>query len=193
MTPWLVLMAEMCLHRTRADQVRPVFEALRRIAPTPERMVEREAEALEAMRGLGLHWRAENVVAVANALVEDLDGRVPDTELGLRALPGVGDYVAQAVLCFAFGRRAVLMDTNTSRIVGRYDRHSETRRWQLRLDLYALAGPRGPDAEFNYALLDLGALICRAGTPRCELCPVAEGCATFQGRPPAPQLELGTT
>lgn len=126
------------------------------------------------MRNLGLRWRAENIIAVARALVDDFDGRVPDTELELRALPGVGDYVAQAVLCFGFARRAVLLDTNTSRIVGRYGRHQDTRRWQLRLDLYGLAGSRGPDAEFNYALLDLGALICRAGTPRCEICPLSD-------------------
>jgi DNA (cytosine-5)-methyltransferase 1 len=188
--PWRVLMAEMCLHRTRADQVVPVFEALCRLAPTPGKMVEREGEALAAMRSLGLRWRAENIIAVARALVEDFDGRVPDTELELRALPGVGDYVAQAVLCFGFARRAVLLDTNTSRIVGRYGRHQDTRRWQLRLDLYGLAGSRGPDAEFNYALLDLGALICRAGAPRCEICPLSDDCATFGDRPPAPQLEL---
>ena len=56
------------------------------------------------MRSLGLRWRAENIIAVARALVDDFDGRVPDTELELRALPGVGDYVAQAVLCFGFGQ-----------------------------------------------------------------------------------------
>jgi A/G-specific adenine glycosylase len=153
-------------------------------------MVASEADALDAMQSLGLRWRAENIIAVARALLDDFGGVVPDTELELRSLPGVGDYVAQAVLCFAFDRRAVLMDTNTSRIVGRYQRHTDTRRWQLRLDLYGLAGPRGPDAEFNYALLDLGALICRAGSPRCEVCPVAENCATRQDRPPARQLEL---
>ena len=65
-------MAEMCLHRTRADQVAPVFEALCRIAPTPAAMVEHEEEALEAMRSLGLRWRAENVIEVARALIDRL-------------------------------------------------------------------------------------------------------------------------
>src|SRR6185437_8024556 len=62
--PWHVLMAEMCLHRTRADQVRPVFEALRRLAPTPRDMVEHADEALAAMQSLGLRWRAENIIKV---------------------------------------------------------------------------------------------------------------------------------
>jgi A/G-specific adenine glycosylase len=96
-------------------------------------------------------------------------------------LPGVGDYVAQAVLCFAFGRRAVLLDTNTMRVVGRLKERESTRRWQLRLDLYRISGSTGPDAEFNYGLLDLGALVCRAGKPRCDVCPLRTGCATGAG------------
>jgi DNA (cytosine-5)-methyltransferase 1 len=190
MNPWLVLMAEMCLHRTRADQVAPVFEELRKLAPTPAEMLAHETEALAAMRSLGLRWRAENVIEVARALLADFDGRVPGSELELRSLPGVGDYVAQAVLCFAFGRRAVLVDTNTARITGRVFARENDRRWQLRLDLYRLAGADGPDAAFNYALLDLGALVCRAGTPRCEVCPVRSHCATGEGVAPPPQMSL---
>jgi DNA (cytosine-5)-methyltransferase 1 len=188
MSPWLVLMAEMCLHRTRADQVAPVFTELRRLAPTPARMVAEADRALEVMESLGLRWRAENVIRVAQSVVDRFGGRVPDTELELRSLPGVGDYVAQAVLCFAFGRRAVLVDTNTARITGRVFGRERPRRWQLRLDLYRLAGADGPDAAFNYALLDLGALVCRAGTPLCDQCPVRSHCATGEGADPPPDL-----
>jgi DNA (cytosine-5)-methyltransferase 1 len=181
-SPWAVLMAEMCLHRTRADQVVPVFEALCRIAPTPRRMITHEPDALEAMRSLGLRWRAENIVGVARELVDRFRGRVPETEEELLSLPGVGDYVAQAVMCFAFDKAAVLMDTNTTRIASRIRGTDDTRRWQIRLDLYRLAGPQGPDAEFNYALLDLGALRCRASAPICNECPVRAHCATGSGR-----------
>ena len=110
------------------------------------------------MEGRGHHQRR-------GGAGRDHDGSVPDDELTLRSLPGVGDYVAQAVLCFGFGRRAVLVDTNTQRITARLNDRDTTRRWQIRLDLYRLAGARGPDAEFNYALLDLGALVCRAESP----------------------------
>jgi DNA (cytosine-5)-methyltransferase 1 len=190
LTPWAVLMAEMCLHRTRADQVVPVFAALRRLAPTPQAMVDNRDEALAAMRSLGLRWRAEGIIATAEALVSQYSGVVPEDELLLRSLPGVGDYVAQAVLCFGFGRRAVLVDTNTERITSRLNARESTRRWQIRLDLYRLAGARGPDAEFNYALLDLGALVCRAGRPRCEECPVRRHCAQAGGAPVPAQLSL---
>ena len=188
--PWLVLMAEMCLHRTRADQVVPVFQSLRRLAPTPEAMVDNRDEALYSMRSLGLRWRAEGIIATAAALVTEHQGAVPDDELVLRSLSGVGDYVAQAVLCFGFGRRAVLVDTNTARITARLNGRDATRRWQIRLDLYRLAGVRGPDAEFNYALLDLGALVCRAGEPRCGECPVRRHCAYGSGAPPLAQLTI---
>ena len=188
--PWHVLMAEMCLHRTRADQVVPVFERLRMVAPTPEAMLANADGALDAMRSLGLRWRAENIIKVARVLVDEFAGRVPEEELLLRSLPGVGDYVAQAVLCFGFGRRAVLLDTNTMRIVSRLDGRPDSRRWQLRLDLYRLAGSQGPDAEFNYALLDLGALVCPAGRPRCESCPVRDRCATGAGTPTVAQMQL---
>lgn len=188
--PWHVLMAEVCLHRTRADQVVPVFEALLRLAPTPEAMFDNSAAALEVMQSLGLRWRSENLVHIAETLIDLFDGEVPDDDLGLRMLPGVGDYVAQAVLCFAFDRRAVLLDTNTMRIVGRLNARESKRRWQLRLDLFQLAGPSGPDAEFNYALLDLGALVCRAGKPRCEVCPLRAGCATGADVEMPPQLTV---
>lgn len=179
--PWHVLMAEVCLHRTRAEQARPVYEALAELAPTPADMVGNAPKTRAAMRSLGLKWRAENMVRIARALVKDHNGQVPENSLELRSLPGVGDYVANAVLTFGFGRRTVIVDTNTTRIVGRVrGREDRTLRWQLRLDLHGLAGREGPDADFNYALLDLGSSVCRAGKPVCEDCPVRRHCATHR-------------
>lgn len=176
--PWRVLMAEVCLRRTRADQVVPVFEALCEIAPTPEAMIRRETEVLETMLSLGLRWRAENMVAIARALVRDHGGRVPESPEALLTLPGVGDYVAQAVLIFGFGRMGVVIDTNTQRIAARLLQRPRMKRWQVRLDLQRLAGADGSDASVNYALLDLGALVCQAGRPLCVACPVRRHCAT---------------
>jgi DNA (cytosine-5)-methyltransferase 1 len=176
--PWHVLMAEVCLHRTRADQARPVYEALAELAPTPQAMLAKPRETLDAMISLGLRWRAENIVRIARVLVDEHAGQVPADELTLRRLPGVGDYVANAVITFGFGCRAVAVDTNTERIVGRVRGREKTPRWQLRLDLHELAGRAGPDAAFNYALLDLGALVCRSGQPLCDVCPVQRNCGS---------------
>lgn len=189
-SPWSVLMAEMCLHRANAGAVADTFESLSGLAPTPGAMVAFGDGAHARLRALGLGQRAEAVIEVAKALVENFRGEVPDTELELRSLPAVGDYVAQAVLCFGFSKRAVLVDTNTARITGRLFGRADNRRWQLRLDLYRLAGSTGPDAAFNHSLLDLGALVCRVGSPRCDACPVRAHCMTGDGIAPPPQLEL---
>src|SRR5437764_13861884 len=149
-------MAEMCLRRTRADQVVPVYRRLARIASTPAALLRNAAEVRSVMRSLGLHWRGRNMVAMARAVVRRHNGRVPRTEAELKRLPGVGEYVARAVLAFAMSRPAVLLDTNTRRIVSRVKRDDKAHAWQVRLDLYELAGPQGPDAPLNYALLDLG-------------------------------------
>jgi DNA (cytosine-5)-methyltransferase 1 len=178
--PWLVLLAEMCLRRTRADQVRPVYERLIELAPDPGSLVRNADLVITAMRSLGLRWRADNLIAVARDLVAEHGGRVPASYAQLMGLPGVGDYVASAVMTFGFGRRAVLIDTNTERIVSRAKNRDIARRWQLRLDLHQLAGGPGPDAAFNYALLDLGALVCRARRPLCHECPVNQHCAAYR-------------
>lgn len=180
--PWHVLMAEMCLHRTRAGQVQAIYDSLVSLAPTPGAMIKQEDRVRETLHSLGLRWRVEKMVDVARELVTHHDGVVPDTDVALLSLPGVGDYVANAVLCFGFGRRAVLLDTNTERIVGRASERNTARRWQMRLDLYELAGRSGADAEFNYALLDLGALVCRPNEPLCGDCPVARHCALGRKR-----------
>jgi DNA (cytosine-5)-methyltransferase 1 len=188
--PWHVLMGELCLQRTRTEDVSVIFGRLKELAPTPTEMYRNDERALEAMQAMGLRARAEQLIEVARHLVNHFDGEVPESELELRALPGVGDYVAQAVLCFGFGRRALLLDTNTMRISTRINARPEDRRFQLRLDLHRLAGARGPDAEFNHALIDLGALVCRAGLPRCSACPARQRCATGLALADR-QLELG--
>ena len=178
---WSVLLAEMCLHRTRADQVSAIYSELVTIAPDPAGLLANQTQARRLLKSLGLQWRVENIVNVARVLVDVYGGEVPETREDLRGLPGVGDYVANSVLCFAFNQPSVLMDTNTERIASRVaGRDRSAPRWQLRLDLYDIAGPVGADQNFNYALLDLGALVCRSTAPRCRICPVSNECKSFQ-------------
>jgi DNA (cytosine-5)-methyltransferase 1 len=178
--PWTVLLAEMCLRRTRADQVAPIYERLIAMAPNPISMQQKADKVRELLTPLGLRWRVDNILDVANVILERHGGEVPDSREQLTSLPGVGDYVANAVLCFGYGRAAILMDTNTQRIASRVMGRDPLRRvWQTRLDLYRLAGSDGAGPDMNYALLDLGALVCRASTPRCSVCPVAAHCLTF--------------
>jgi DNA (cytosine-5)-methyltransferase 1 len=176
--PWDILLAEMLLRRTHADRVAAVYQTLVERFPHPEAVQQRADEFIALVAPLGLRWRARNIVDLASRLLEEHGGHVPDDRAALRRLPGVGDYVANAVLCFAFGKRAVLVDTNTRRVVGRVREPVAKRAdlWRMRAALYDLADAPGPDAEFNYALLDLAAVVCRPAAPACDRCPVHALC-----------------
>ena len=176
---WQVLLVEMCLHRTKADQVAQVADRLMRLGRTPNSFLD-NTEALEpALVSLGLHWRSENLRRAAEFIKNEFNGSVPDNWQELISVPGVGDYIASAVLCFAFGRPSVLLDTNTLRIARRVAGSDlKLSRWEFRLLLHDLAGADGTDIEWNQALLDLGALVCRARAPKCGHCPVRNHCAT---------------
>ena len=136
-----------------------------------------------ALASLGLYWRSKNLRAAAEFIRDRLAGRVPDNWQELVAIPGVGDYIASAVLCFAFNRASVLMDTNTQRIARRVlGENSKQPKWQLRFSLHQLAGAKGADFQWNQALLDLGALVCTARAPKCGGCPVLAHCDTGCGK-----------
>ena len=179
LNPWETLMLEMCLHRTRADQVSQVAERILHLGGTPRQFIENFEALRSTLSTLGLHWRAEKLLEAARHIEERYAGRVPDNWQELVTIPGVGDYIASAVLCFAFGQHAVLVDTNTERIARRVlGEEGERSRWRRRLALHDLAGPRGSSPEWNQALLDLGALLCTARVARCEQCPVRAHCRT---------------
>lgn len=177
--PWTVLVSEMCLRRTRADQVGRIVPDLLLRYPSPLDLLA-DPEGVHAMlTPLGLRGRTDDLIALAHALVCRHGGAVPATYEELTALPGVGPYVAGAVLCFAFHTRAVLVDTNTRRVMGRVYGTRLAKLWELRVALYDFAGAPGPDRVFNYALLDLAALVCHPRHPACHQCPIRETCQYF--------------
>jgi DNA (cytosine-5)-methyltransferase 1 len=178
--PWFIFLAEMCLRRTRADNVSEVYKQLIRIAPTPEAALRNKKQVLKVLEPLGLRWRARNVTAAAAEIVKEHNGQVPRDEESLLALTGVGSYVASAVRCFAFGAPSVLLDANTRRITARYAGVDTQSAWMTRLEIYRLSGSGGPSAEFNYALLDLGALVCSPDNPSCSKCPLRRDCVTWK-------------
>jgi DNA (cytosine-5)-methyltransferase 1 len=185
--PWHVLIGELALRRAPEGEVAAMFRRLRQAARNPRRVVADEAGIADLLRSIGLRSAVDSLLKIARDLVEQYDGRVPDDSLELRSLPGVGDYLSEAVLCFGFNRRSVLVDTNTTRVCTRLSGRDVQQRFQLRLDLHHLAGAPGPDREFNRALLDLGESLCRPTAPLCGECPVRALCAhgqeQEQGRP----------
>lgn len=182
MEPWLVLAAELGLDRLQSHESYQRFEALLELAPEPQALA-RLDDPVAALGATGFSPHAARlVVGAAEAVMELFDGRVPDEDLELRAIPGVGDSAAKTVLCFGHDRKVVPLHSAAARVATRFFGTEHRRRWQLRLDLHRLAGPEGPDASFNAAVLELGARLCTATEPNCSVCPLQDACVTGRAR-----------
>ncbi len=181
--PYRVLIAELLLQRTRADLVERLYDRFLAAYPSPHALAKAEPAETEALLGpLGFLHRSRRLPALGRALVDRHGGDVPRSKSALLALPGVGEYVANAVLTIAFGRRMPLVDPNVIRLLGRVIGHASTRArprddaalWEFVAHLLPRRGAR----EFSLALVDLGALVCRR-RPRCFECPLRSRCEAF--------------
>ncbi len=134
---------------------------------------------MAAWAGLGYYARARNLLACARVVARDLGGRFPDTEAGLRALPGVGPYTAAAIAAIAFDRPAVVVDGNVERVMARLHAVQEPLP-AAKPVLRALAAdltPAGRAGDYAQAVMDLGATVCTPRAPACGRCPWAAPCA----------------
>jgi A/G-specific adenine glycosylase len=178
--PYHILIAEVMLHRTRAIQVVPVYS--RFIERYPDIFTLSGAnrrELHENLSSLGLRWRIDLLQQMAVSLMTMFGREVPREKNELVSLPGVNDYIASAVRCFAWNLPEALIDTNTVRIAGRLCglevKESSRRNRQFREILQAMVDPERP-REYNYALLDLANQVCAKRKPGCEECPVFGYC-----------------
>lgn len=182
--PFPILLAELLLRRTQAQQVSRVFPAFLAAFPTPEALGAASKSSLRAILGsLGLEWRTDALPQLGRELTVEHGGGVPSQPTALLALTGVGPYVAAAVAIGAYGRLEVPVDTNTARVAIRFfglRTTGEPRRSPLVRDAVAeLISARRPRRSFE-GLLDFAALVCRARTPQCSVCPVRTRCAAFR-------------
>jgi A/G-specific adenine glycosylase len=189
-TPWGVLVSEVMLQQTPVARVVPAWTSWMARWPNPADLAgESTGEAVRQWDRLGYPRRALNLHAASLAIVERHDGRVPDREADLRALPGVGEYTAAAVLAFAFGRHSVVLDTNVRRVLARLIDGQQHPGPSLTAAERARAATLVPDgdaaaARWSAAVMELGALVCTANSPRCGSCPVEDLCAWVRaGRP----------
>lgn len=177
--PYRVWLAEVMLQQTTVAAVGAYFGRFVTRWPTVADLAgAKDADVMAAWAGLGYYARARNLLACARAVVGDHGGRFPDTEAGLRALPGVGDYTAAAVAAIAFGRPAVVVDANIERVMARH-RLIETPLPAAKRAIKTALAPLVSNArpgDFAQALMDLGATICTPRTPTCAICPVMDDC-----------------
>ncbi|MCD2324550.1 A/G-specific adenine glycosylase [Sphingomonas sp. IC-56] len=179
--PYRVWLSEIMLQQTQVATVIPYFEKFTTRWPTFEAFAAADdADVMTAWAGLGYYARARNLLACAREVTRL--GAMPDTEEGLRALPGIGAYTAAAIAAIAFGRRAVVVDANVERVVSRLfaiQTPLPASRPQIRAHTDAIT-PDTRAGDFAQAMMDLGSTICTARAPRCLLCPFRDQCAGFR-------------
>lgn len=191
--PWGVLVSEVMLQQTPVSRVLPVYEYWLSRWPTPAHLAtESLIEVLRAWDRMGYPRRAQRLHEAAQIIVSDHGGTVPHELDALLALPGVGDYTARAVRCFAWGIPEAVVDTNVRRVVARAqggqgeagpprtvaDRASVSTLLETLTDAASqCAGVAG--------LMELGAIVCKARAPECSACPIADLCQwRLAGYPP---------
>ena len=179
--PYRILVSEMMLVQTTVAAVIPFFGRFLARFPTVEALAAADEEAvLKAWEGLGYYRRARQLQAAAKAVVADHGGAFPDDPEALRALPGVGRYIAGALLSFAFDRPAPIVEANTQRVLARWLAWGEElARPASQARLWRAAGrlvPAEAPGRFNQAFMELGASVCTPRAPSCLLCPVAADC-----------------
>jgi A/G-specific adenine glycosylase len=180
-TPWGALVSEFMLQQTPVNRVLPKLAEWLERWPTPADLAAASpGDAVRAWDRLGYPRRALNLHATAVAITERHGGVVPSDVPDLLALPGIGDYTARAVSVFAYGQRHPVVDINIRRVIARAvlglsDPGPAAKRDLV--DMEALLPESDDDAKaFNAGIMELGALVCVARTPRCEACPLTELC-----------------
>lgn len=191
--PYAVWLSEIMLQQTTVKTVGPYFQKF--LARWPSVAALGRASLDDVLRmwaGLGYYSRARNLHACAVAVLRDHDGVFPDTEEGLRSLPGIGPYTAAAIAAIAFDRRTMPVDGNIERVVSRLFAVEQPLP-QAKPVIQTLAATmlgdagagdgtsRAGDGKFRagdsaQALMDLGASICTPKKPACSLCPLNDGC-----------------
>ena len=189
-SPWAVLVSELMLQQTPVARVLPAYGAWVARWPSPAALAaEPPGEAVRAWGRLGYPRRALRLHAAAVAVVERHGGHVPSSYDALLALPGVGAYTAAAVASFAFGQAHAVVDTNVRRVQARAVtgmQHASVTQTAAETRLAtSLVPDDGSAARWAVAVMELGALVCTARSPRCGACPVAGLCAwRLAGFPP---------
>ena len=176
--PYAIWVAETMLQQTQVNTVIPYYQRFLAALPTIEALAESRREKIMALwSGLGYYRRALNLQSAANAILREHGGRLPRAFGALRALPGIGDYTAGALMSIAFRRRYPALDGNARRVLGRLLGLKPER--ELRRSAATLV-PVSRPGDFNQALMELGSSLCLPRNPLCPQCPVRACCAARQ-------------
>ena len=187
---WGVLVSEVMSQQTPMSRVIGPWHEWMNRWPTPDDLAEEDSgEAVAAWGRLGYPRRALRLHSCAVAIATEHDGVVPNSYDELVALPGIGDYTASAVVSFAFGGRATVLDTNVRRLIARAESGIANFPTSVTRAERVVADALVPDedvraAKWAVASMELGALVCTARSPQCEVCPIRDSCRwVIDGKP----------
>ena len=188
--PYRILVSEVMLQQTQVDRVLPKYHEWLDRYPTLEALADAdEHDVVRTWYPLGYNVRPRRLQAIAREAVGTHGGALPDDEETLLSFKGIGEYTAGAVMSFAFGKRAAILDTNVARVLfrvfvgGKGDPKSHAMKKRL-WDMSWAVLPHRHVFDFNQALMDLGATVCSARKPACGACPMRAKCAAYPFTPP---------
>jgi A/G-specific adenine glycosylase len=178
--PYHVWVSEAMLQQTQVETALPYYERFIREFPHVEALAKAgEEHVLTLWAGLGYYRRAKNLMAAARVVVDKHGGKVPSDYETLLSLPGVGEYMAGAILSIAFNKPYPVVDGNVRRVLSRlYGWTEENRKamWDAARHIVRQHEPR----LVNQALMELGAKVCSFKSPRCLMCPIQSACVAFR-------------
>jgi A/G-specific adenine glycosylase len=186
--PYHILVSEVMLQQTQVDRVLPKYHEWLERFPTLEALAAApEEDATRTWYPLGYNIRPRRLHAIARESVERYGGSLPSDETTLRSFKGIGEYTAGAVMSFAFGQRAAILDTNVARVLFRmFVGRGNPKAHAMKRRLWAISRavlPHRRVFDFNQALMDFGATLCVARKPKCLLCPMRRDCAAYPFNP----------
>jgi len=173
------------LQQTQVRTVIPYYQAFLRRFPDVGRLARADLQdVLKIWEGLGYYARARNLHKAAQLVMEGYGGDLPRDVKGLRKLPGIGDYIASAVLSIAHGLPYAVVDGNVKRVLARLQKidvpvNGSASNWTFKDEAERLLAKKEP-GKFNQAMMELGALVCTSRNPNCGRCPVKGFCLAFE-------------
>jgi A/G-specific adenine glycosylase len=186
--PYRVLVSEIMLQQTQVDRVLPKYEEwLDRYPSFAALAAAEEREVIDTWYPLGYNIRPRRLQAIARESIARFDGTLPADEETLRSFKGIGAYTAGAVMSFAFGKRAAILDTNVARVLYRvFIGRGEPRSHRMVRHLWDVSRavlPHRNVYDFNQGLMDFGATMCSARKPQCSRCPLTAKCESYPMQP----------
>lgn len=189
--PYYVLVAEILLQQTNAEKVEPAYLEIIKRYPVVNKLAKADLSKLEKIiKPLGLVYRAENLKKCAKIIEDKYSDNFPNKKDELKELPGVGDYISDAVLCYAFDKEVIPIDTNFLRLFKRlnnlkssYSNKKNDEQLLARIRSFYEFGDYTKEykfKEYNFAILDFSGKICKSRKPKCNKCCLKEKCSYFK-------------